>query len=733
MNNANAEVSLTGCDLLIRNIHLATMDPAQAESACPYNSIRQGAVVVSEGKIVWVGAEVDLPDTLNPAEIIDGQEQWLTPGLIDCHTHLVYAGDRSREYEQRLAGVSYETIAREGGGILATVRATRAATLAELVDSARPRLEALLNEGVTTLEIKSGYGLDTDNELKMLRAATLLADQYPVTVQRTFLGAHALPPEFDQQADAYIEHVCQTMIPAVARKKLADAVDVFCESIAFTPAQTERVFQAARAYGLKVKLHAEQLSDSGGTTLAVAHRALSVDHLEYLSPSGIAALKNSNTVATLLPGAFYYLRETQLPPVSDLSAAGVPMAIATDLNPGTSPFASIRLMMNMACTLFRLTPSEALAGCTRHAARALGLQEITGMIKTGMVADLLLWPIAHPAALAAGLTGTLPSVVIKNGDMVKSTLTRQRPFSWTGRCDRETDSAAARRWHQQVERWSPGCAPGLTLLGFASDEGVRRNHGRPGAARGPDHIRRALVNLPWRGQAPVWDSGNITCQGNNLEQAQQDYARQVSVLLDQGQMVAGLGGGHEIGWGSYLGLMLHLQDKPAPNVGIINFDAHFDLRLPEVGASSGTPFWQAAEYARKQGIPFHYLCLGISESSNTRALFNRADELGVNYCLDRDMTVAKLSLLQQRVRQFIDQVDHLYLTIDIDAFSAALAPGVSAPAARGITLEVVEPLLEIIGQDNKLRLFDIAETCPEFDIDGHTARLAARLIHQLVR
>ena len=733
MNNANAEVSLTACDLLIRNIHLATMDPAQVGSGCPYNSIRQGAVVISAGKIVWVGAEADLPDTLNPAEIVDGQGQWLTPGLIDCHTHLIYAGDRSREYEQRLTGVSYETIAREGGGILATVRATRAATLAELVDSARPRLEALLNEGVTTLEIKSGYGLDSDNELKMLRAATMLADQYPVTVQRTFLGAHALPPEFDQQGDAYIEHVCQTMIPAVAREQLADAVDVFCESIAFTLAQTERVFQAAKAHGLKIKLHAEQLSDSGGTSLAVAHQALSVDHLEYLSPSGIDALKNSNTVATLLPGAFYYLRETQLPPVSALRAAGVPMAIATDLNPGTSPFASIRLMMNMACTLFRLTPAEALAGCTRHAAQALGLQESAGMIKTGMVADLLLWPIAHPAALAAGLTGTLPTVVIKNGDVVKSILARQRPFCWTGRVDQETDSAAAQRWHQQVGRWSPGCAPGLTLLGFACDEGVRRNQGRPGAAKGPDHIRQALVNLPWRGQAPVWDSGNIACPGNDLEQAQQDYARQVSVLLNQGQMVAGLGGGHEIGWGSYLGLMLHLQGQPTRNVGIINFDAHFDLRLPEAGASSGTPFWQAAEYAREQGIPFHYLCLGISASSNTLALFNRADELGVQYCLDRDMTVANLSSLQQRVRQFIDQVDHLYLTIDIDAFPAALAPGVSAPAARGIPLEVVEPLLEIIGQDNKLRLFDIAETCPAFDIDGHTARLAARLIHLLVR
>ena len=724
-----AEASLACCDLLIRNAHLATMD----QSVCPYGSIRHGAVVVSAGKIVWLGAEADLPTGLSPAETIDGQGQWLTPGLIDCHTHLIYAGDRSREFEQRLAGVSYETIAKEGGGILATVRATRAATLAELVASARPRLEALLNEGVTTLEIKSGYGLDADTELKMLRAATALASEYPVTIQRTFLGAHALPPEFENRADAYVEHVCQVMIPAVAQEQLADAVDVFCENIAFTLAQTEQVFLAAKAHGLRVKLHAEQLSDSGGTVLATAHQALSVDHLEYLSPSGIAALKNSNTVATLLPGAFYYLRETQLPPVAALRAAGVPVAIASDLNPGTSPFASIRLMMNMACTLFRMTPVEALAGCTRHAAQALGLQERIGMVKTGMDADLLLWPIDHPAALAAGLTGIAPSVVIKNGRMVKSALACQRSFSWSGRIDQEADSTAAQRWHQQVEHWSSGCAPGLTLLGFASDEGVRRNHGRPGAAKGPDHIRQALVNLPWRRQTPVWDGGNIACHGNNLEQAQQDYAQQVCRLLGQRQMVAGLGGGHEIGWGSYLGLMRHLQDQPAPNVGIINFDAHFDLRLPEVGTSSGTPFWQAAEYARERGIPFHYLCLGISESSNTWALFNRADELGVDYCLDREMVITNLPSLQQRVQQFMARVDHIYLTIDIDAFCAALAPGVSAPAARGITLEVVEPLLEIIRDGNKLRLFDIAETCPEYDIDGHTARLAARLIDLLAR
>lgn len=734
MNNSHADASLTSCDLLIRNIHLATMDPA-CTSTCPYNSISQGAILVQDGEIVWAGAESDLPQGSKAKETIDGQGQWLTPGLIDCHTHLVYAGDRSREFEQRLEGVSYETIAKQGGGILSTVKATRAATVEELVDDSRPRLEALLAEGVTTLEIKSGYGLDTETEAKMLQAASLLASEYPVTVVRTFLGAHALPPEYKNRADDYIEHVCTEMIPAVAREQLADAVDVFCENIAFSPEQTERVFKAAKAHGMNIKLHGEQLSDNGGTQLAVKHQALSVDHLEYLSQSGIEALKNSNTVATLLPGAFYFLRETKLPPIDALREAGVPIAIATDLNPGTSPFASIRLMMNMACTLFRMTPSEALAGCTRHGAQALGLQNKTGRIRAGLVADLLLWPVSHPASLAAGLTGISPSLIIKNGQIVQSTISRNPPFSWTGRIDQETDSQAAQRWHQKVRPYAPGSEQGVALLGFESDEGVRRNQGRPGAAKGPDHIRQALTNLPWNRRAPVWDAGNIRCNGTDLEQAQQDYAGQMCQLLDNGQLVIGLGGGHEIGWASYQGLMMHLEKqwkgKDPINAGIINFDAHFDLRLPEVGPSSGTPFWQASEYAREHNIPFNYLCLGISESSNTQALFTRADELGVIYRLDKEMTLLHLSSLQQDLQQFINKVDHIYLTIDIDAFPAALAPGVSAPAARGIPPEVVEPLLDIIKHCGKLKLFDIAETCPKHDIDAHTARLAARLIHQL--
>ncbi|USE37572.1 imidazolonepropionase [Endozoicomonas sp. SCSIO W0465] len=746
MNNSNAGESLTSCDLLIRNIHLATMDPARASinpdwhhksASCPYNSIRQGAILVRDGKIVWAGVESELPKDSRAKTTIDGQGQWLTPGLIDCHTHLVYAGDRSREFEQRLEGVSYETIAKQGGGILSTVKATRAATVDELVADSRPRLEALLAEGVTTLEIKSGYGLDTETETKMLQAASLLASEYPVTVIRTFLGAHALPPEYQNRADDYIEHVCTEMIPAIAKGQLADAVDVFCENIAFSPEQTEQVFKAAKAHGLGIKLHGEQLSDSGGTQLAVKHQALSVDHLEYLSQSGIDALKNSNTVATLLPGAFYFLRETKLPPVDGLREAGVPIAIATDLNPGTSPLASIRLMMNMACTLFRMTPSEALAGCTRNAAQALGLQEKTGRIKEGLDADLLLWPVSHPASLAAGLTGISPSLIIKSGQIVKSTISSNQSFSWSGRIDQETDSQAAQRWHQKVRPYAPGGEKGVALLGFESDEGVRRNQGRPGAAKGPDHIRQALTNLPWNRNAPVWDVGNIRCNGTDLEQAQQSYARQMCKLLDNGHLVIGLGGGHEIGWASYRGLMKHLEkpekgkDSHPVKVGIINFDAHFDLRLPEVGPSSGTPFWQASEYAREQNIPFNYFCLGISESSNTRALFNRADELGVTYRLDRAMTLLNLPSLQQDIRQFIDKVDHIYLTIDIDAFPASLAPGVSAPAARGIPPEVVEPLLDTIKHSGKLKLFDIAETCPKYDIDAHTARLAARLIHQL--
>ncbi|WP_252176308.1 imidazolonepropionase [Endozoicomonas sp. 4G] len=407
---------ITGpCDLLITHVHIATMDPSGGTGS--YGEIPDGAVAIDQGVIQWLGALTELPISLQPKTLIHGQGQWLMPGLIDCHTHLIYGGNRATEFEQRLEGKSYSDIAREGGGIMSTVNATRRCSLDELIEQSRPRLEALLSEGVTTLEIKSGYGLNLETELKILRAARELEQQYPVRIEKTFLGAHALPPEFAGQPDRYIEVVCEDMLPVIAEEGLATAVDVFCETIGFNLSQTEKVFQRAQSLGLGIKLHGEQLSDSQGTQLATAYDALSVDHLEYLSEEGVKALENSATVATLLPGAFYFLKESQLPPVEKLRASGIPMALATDLNPGTSPFTSLRLMMNMACTLFGLTPSEALAGVTRHSARALGLHHHTGMIKTGYAADLTLWPVNSPAALAACLTGEHPSLTLYNGEV----------------------------------------------------------------------------------------------------------------------------------------------------------------------------------------------------------------------------------------------------------------------------------------------------------------------------
>ena len=733
-----SESHQANCDLLIKNVHIATMNPAQPDpDDTRYGAITSGAIVINDGITEWLGKEANLPRSYRARQIIDAQQQWLTPGLIDCHTHLVYAGDRSREFEQRLEGVSYETIARQGGGILATVNACRGATEEELLAISRPRLETLMAEGVSTVEIKSGYGLDTDTELKILRAAGRLADEYPVSVCRTFLGAHALPPEYKNRADDYIDLVCNEMLPAIAREQLAEAVDVFCENIAFNIEQTEKVFKTARALGLAVKLHAEQLSDSGGTQLAVKYNALSVDHLEYLGDQGIAALKGSQTVATLLPGAFYCLRETRLPPVDSLRKAGIPMAIATDLNPGTSPFASIRLMMNMACTLFRLTPSEALAGCTRNAARALGLQNKTGMVKAGLAASMVLWPVSHPAALAAEQTGVKPSATLHNGTITHNTmpLITIDPSVWSGRADQEADLRLAQRWHQKIQAWNPETSSGgVTILGFASDEGVKRNRGRPGAVRGPESLRKALAPLPWNREQPAWDAGTVSCQGTELEQAQAVYADRLTQLLEKNTLPIGFGGGHEIAWGSYQGLIHHLekqvQGKPV-KLGIINFDAHFDLRLPENGPSSGTPFLQMAEYARDRGHPYHYMCLGVSHSSNTRALFKRADDLGVIYRTDQQLNLLNLDWLKKEIRQYIASVDYIYLTIDMDAFPASQVPGVSAPAARGIPLEVVEPLLEEIKNSGKLRLFDLAELNPEYDIDQRSARVAARLVHLL--
>jgi imidazolonepropionase len=383
-------------DVLIRRASVATMDPLRAGG---YGAIEPATLGLRDGAIAWLGSDEDLPSAAIAREEVDAGGRWLTPGLIDCHTHLVYAGNRANEFEQRLSGVSYADIAKAGGGIVSTVRSTRAATDGQLLAQSRPRLESLLAEGLTTIEIKSGYGLDAANEAKMLRVARQLGVECGVDVRTTFLGAHALPPEFAGRADAYIDAVCGDMLPAVARAGLADAVDAFCENIGFTAAQTRRVFDAARAHGLPVKLHAEQLSDMHGAALAAEFGALSADHLEYLGDDGVAAMAKAGTVAVLLPGAFYFLRETKLPPLAALRAAGVPLAIATDCNPGTSPITSLLACLNMACTLFRMTPSEALAGVTRNAARALGLAD-RGVVSVGRRADLALWNIGHPAELA---------------------------------------------------------------------------------------------------------------------------------------------------------------------------------------------------------------------------------------------------------------------------------------------------------------------------------------------
>ena len=394
------------------NARLATM------AAGPdYGAIHDGAIAVRGGRIAWVGARADLPDALRAGATRehDAGGRWITPGLIDCHTHLVYAGSRAGEFEQRLNGASYEAIARAGGGIRATVAATRAASEAALLDAARPRLKALAAEGVTTVEIKSGYGLETRAEAKMLRVARALGNALPVTVRTSFLGAHAVPPEFDGRPDAYIDEVCERMLPELARAGLVDAVDAFCERIGFSAAQVERVFEAARALGLPVKLHAEQLSNQRGTKLAARFGALSADHVEHAAEEDVAAMARAGTVAVLLPGAFYFLRETQVPPIELLRRHGVAMAVATDCNPGTSPMTSLLLALNMACTFFRLTPQEALGGATRAAARALGLAREAGTLEAGKIADFVLWDVERPAELAYGIGANPCHAIVKQG------------------------------------------------------------------------------------------------------------------------------------------------------------------------------------------------------------------------------------------------------------------------------------------------------------------------------
>ena len=379
------------CDTLWRNARLATMVGG-------VDTTDHGVIAARNGIIVHAGPAADAPG-FDAADVIDCEGRWITPGLIDCHTHLVHAGNRAEEFELRLQGASYEEIARAGGGIASTVQATRAASEADLVASALPRLDALIAEGVATIEVKSGYGLTTDDEIKMLRAARRLGEERAVRVRTSFLGAHALPPEYAGKADDYIDHLCEAMLPAVAAAGLADAVDAFCEGIGFTPAQTQRVFDAAKAVGLPVKLHAEQLSNLSGAALAAKAGALSADHLEHLDGAGVAAMAAAGTVATLLPGAYYFMRETQLPPIAALRTAGVPIALATDCNPGTSPLTSLLLAMNMGATLFRLTVGECLAGVTRNAARALGLLGETGTIAAGKSCDLAIWNIERPAEL----------------------------------------------------------------------------------------------------------------------------------------------------------------------------------------------------------------------------------------------------------------------------------------------------------------------------------------------
>lgn len=384
------------CDRLWTRARLATMAPSVA---APYGTVEDGVVAARDGRILYAGARNQAP-AFAVAETIDCGGRWITPGLIDCHTHLVYGGNRAHEFELRLQGASYEEIARAGGGILSTVTATRAASENALFASAERRLAALLAEGVTTVEIKSGYGLETQAEVKTLRVARRIGRERPVRVRTTFLGAHAVPLEFKRRSGDYTALVAGPMLDAIAAEGLADAVDVFCEGIAFSPEETRTVFEAARSKGLAIKIHAEQLSNLGGAALAAGMGALSADHLEYLDEAGVIAMAKAGTVAVVLPGAFYFLRETVKPPIELLRQHGVPIALATDANPGSSPLTSPLLVMNMACTLFRLTPEEALAGLTRHAAQALGLSDEIGTLEVGKACDLAIWDIERPAELA---------------------------------------------------------------------------------------------------------------------------------------------------------------------------------------------------------------------------------------------------------------------------------------------------------------------------------------------
>lgn len=415
MNPAECETPIE-VDSLWINVDLATMS-----ESTPFGMIKDGALAVRGRQIAWIGKRSEMPHDLESKAALthDGEGGCMTPGLVDCHTHLVYAGSRAREFELRLLGATYEEIARQGGGIRSTVNATRGANENMLLAQSAPRLATLLREGVTCVEIKSGYGLDLETEIRMLRIVRLLGEAFPVTVVPTFLGAHALPPEYDNRSDAYIDFVCHDVLPQIAAQRLAVAVDAFCESIGFTPEQTERVFKAAIKLGLAVKLHAEQLTDLKGASLAARYGALSADHLEYVSEDGVKAMAKSGTIAVLLPGAFYFLRETQMPPIDLLRGYSVPIAVSTDCNPGSSPTTSLLLMLNMACTLFRLTPEEALAGVTRNGARALGLQNKIGTLEPGKEADFVVWDIPEPAELAYRIGSNPLRHLVKGGKRIK--------------------------------------------------------------------------------------------------------------------------------------------------------------------------------------------------------------------------------------------------------------------------------------------------------------------------
>lgn len=412
-------------DTLLINGNLATMSPGGE----PYGAVLDGAIGLAGGRIAWVGRRGDLPDAPDSCaeRVYDLDGNWVTPGLIDCHTHIVYGGDRAAEFELRLEGASYEDIARAGGGIRSTVTHTRAASEDDLLNSALDRISDLLAEGVTTMEIKSGYGLNRDDELKQLRVARAIADCSPLTVSTTYLGAHAVPLEFEGEPDRYVDLICEQVLPATAGEKLADAVDVFCETIAFTAEQCERVFRAAKERDLRIKGHVGQLSDMGGAELAARYGALSCDHLEYVSEAGVKAMAAAGTVAVLLPGAYYFLRETHSPPIELFRRHGVPMAVATDCNPGSSPATSLLLMLNMACTIFRMTPEEALAGVTREAARALGMADERGTLEAGKTADLVAWRIERPAELAYRVGANPCACVIRSGEIVRGDIDGSKP------------------------------------------------------------------------------------------------------------------------------------------------------------------------------------------------------------------------------------------------------------------------------------------------------------------